>query len=283
MGLGVVVEALATHLRAALPAPVPSVGAAAPGAVGDLPAVTLSVEGATSARPGMGKVPGPVVTGALRVETSVNLAAPTVHFGDDDVTLLSADRLTLQIPHGSVVRADGFPDQPFASADLTVRLGATTFTPVAGAPAAGQVQIEPASGLLRFASALPAAGAVELGYFVGAWEVRAERFQGQLLVDVAAGDASATLTLSQAVEGALALDRIPVGAGVRTLDPVELGPVAPIAVLPGEPRTRRLAYRFDVEHVEPLIQTGGGPIRVIDVAATFGPESFTVPTEGISP
>src|ERR1700704_2409593 len=106
-------------------------GPALPAVLADLPAVVASVSNATRPVRSLGRVPGPIVEGALRVTTSIDLANPSVRFGGESIPLLSPDRRTLQIPHGSIVRSDGLAALPFTTADLTVTLGATTFTPVA--------------------------------------------------------------------------------------------------------------------------------------------------------
>ena len=38
-----------------------------------------------------------------------------------------------------------------------------------------------------------------------------------------------------------------------------------------------LTWRFAVEREDPLITTGGGPIRRIDVQSGPGPETFAIP------
>ena len=184
MGLTSVVDAIAAHLAASLPPPAPAVGPAQPATGADLPAVAISVTRAEQPLPALGRTPASVMTGALRVETSIDLADPVLHLPGEDVSLLSPDRRVVHLPHGSVVRADGIGEHPFGAGDLLVRVGATTFPPVAGVPSAAQVQLDPQAGILRFLDPLPAGGNLELGYFIGAWEVRTERHQGEVEVEV---------------------------------------------------------------------------------------------------
>ncbi len=271
MGLTAVVDAIAAHLAATLPPPTPAVGPAQPATSADLPAVAISVTRAEQPLPALGRTPASVMTGALRVTTTIDLADPVLHLPGEDVSLLSPDRRVVHLPHGSVVRADGIGEHPFGAGDLLVRVGATTFPPVAGAPTAAQVQLDPQAGILQFLNPLPAAGTMELGYFIGAWEVRTERHQGEVELEVFAASGAAAADLSAGVDAVLTRDPIPVATGLRRVEPLGLGPITvPPAVLGlvATTRTRVLRYRFSFERIDPVIQTSGGPIIRVDVAST---------------
>lgn len=255
----------------------PPVDALVPGAPGDVPRITVSVDNAVPAVRGLGEIPGPPQTGALRVETSVDLADPRLHLAGETVELLSGDRRTLQLPHGAVVRADGTDTPPYSTADLTVRLGATTFTPITGGtPTATQVRLDVASGAISFRDPLAAAGSLTLGYFVGLWEITVERFAATMYVDVAHNDPDAHTALLTAVEDGLARAQWPTAAGMRQIQPVALSAALPIAGLPVANRSRRLTYAIDVERIEPVIATSGGPIRAVAVDHV----ALDVPPEG---
>jgi hypothetical protein len=180
------------------------------------------------------------------------------------------------------VAADG-TTTAFGGGDLHVTLGATTFAVVANAPVGNQVQPDPALGVLRFGSALPAGGTLAVSYFVGEWDVRTERYQGTLLVETFAGDDAGADTLSRAVETALLQ---PAGSG-----PVGLNEIQPTSWLPidasgadhASGRGRALAFSFDYELVEPQLGTGGGLISTVSVDSTFGAEHFDVQREGSTP
>jgi len=265
MPLSSVVALVAERLGAAGITGLPPVDGLAPATVADVPHVTVSLEDAVAGFRGLGERPSPPQTGALRVDVEVDLADPELHLPGEDVELLSANRRVLHLPHGAVVRADGDDAPPFGAADLSVRRGAATFTPVHDPPAAGQVQLDVASGTLTFPSPLPATGTLQLGYFVGLWEVRVERFTATLLVDVAHDDAVEHVAITEAVEAALRRDEWPADLGIRSIEPVALSAATTIETLPAANRTRRLTYRIDVELVEPVIHTSGGPIRHVDV------------------
>lgn len=266
MPLSSVVTMIAERLAAAAVVGLPPVDALAPAATGDVPRITVSVDQAVPAVRGLGQVPGPPQTGALRVETSIDLADPRLHLAGETVDLLSSDRRTIQLPHGAVVRADGTDTPPYRTTDLTVRVGATSFTPITqGSPDGGQVRLDVPSGALTFRDPLPDPGTLTLGYFVGLWEITVERFAATLYVDIAHDDADAHAALTTAVENALARDQWPATAGIRQIQPIALSAATPIAGLPVTIRSRRLTYAIDVERIEPVILTSGGPIRTVAV------------------
>jgi hypothetical protein len=270
--LSTLVGMVREQLVAAAIADLPPVDAVAPAVPADVPRVTVSSAEAVPGQRGLGRVPAAPLHGALRVDTVIDLADPVLHLPGEDVPLLSANRRVLQLPHGAIVRQDGSDLPPYTSSDLLVQRGATTFSPVHTAPAAGQVQLDLQTGALTFPSPLGATGPLQLGYFVGLWEVQVERFTATLFVDISHDDAAAHETLTQAVERALTASWPP-SRGVRTIDALAVSAAVPLPGLPAGNRTRRLTYRVDVERIEPLVQTSGGPIRSIEVPiAPFGEE-----------
>ena len=275
MPLSDVVTIIADRLSAAAIPDLPPVDGLAPVTAADVPRVTVSVSDAVSAVRGLGETPGPPQTGALRVTREVDLADPMLHLPGEDVELLSADRRVLQLPHGGVVRADGIDAVPFAAGDLQASVGATVFTPTHTTPGAGQVRVDIAAGTLTFPNPLPTAGTVALAYFIGMWEIRVERFAATVAVDIAHDDPAAQAVLTAAVEAALARDQWPAGAGVRTIEQTALSAATPISGLPAGNRSQRLTFRVDVERIEPVIITSGGPITLIDV-----PVRTEVPPDG---
>ncbi len=275
MALSSLIGALAAQIADHLTDP-PTVGTAPAVAPGDLPHISVSIEAATPAMRSVGRIPGPVETGALRVEVDLDLADAVLHLPAEDVPLLSTNRRTLQLPHGSVVRADGDATPPFANGDLLVRVGATTFNPVHVTPTAGQVGLDMATGALTFANPLPATGTIELGYFVGAWEVRVERFAATVVLDVSTSDQAELDSLVALVEGALHPHEISAGRGIRRIEPIGLSAASRIDGLPPAARHLQLRYSIDFELVEPIIPTSGGPIRLIDVTINPFGEHFTI-------
>ena len=188
MALPTLFDRVRQHLDTSLVPTPPLIGAGYPIAAEELPAVTISIAEVTERLRGIGRLPAPTLTGALRIDTSLDLANPVVSFGDEEVRLLSDDRRVVQLANGPLVRADGTATQPWGLADITVVRSGTTLTPVEGAPGAGEVQVLPDTGQLRFPAALAASGTLVLGYFVGEWEVRTARYQGTLSLETFATD-----------------------------------------------------------------------------------------------
>jgi hypothetical protein len=248
------------------------VGIVSPTQAGDLPALRIGVREVTQRLRGTGGVPVQAMTGALPVTADIDLADPTLSFPDGDADLLSADRTTLHLPHGPVVRADGTAtDGPWAAADLRVTVNGADRPVVPGAPSGQQAQVLPDVAALVFAAALPATGSVHVSYHVGQWDVTAERYQGLVDIDVYAADATALLTMRHAVEQALSDG--PAGALVM---PVAAGSAGAPDVNDPHALVATSTFSFDYERTVPRLPTGGGVIARIEVRPDVD-TSFTVP------
>jgi len=270
VGLTAFVDVVGAYLREELSPKPPLVGDIEPDGPAQLPAVTLSLTGVTTPHRGVGAVPRPTLTGALLRTAAIALDAAYLDFPDGRLPLLSGQRKILQLPYGAIVREDGTQQTPFRPTDLTVALrapaGPKAFKVVGSAPKPGQVRPTPATGELVFGSALPAKGTLDVSYFVGMWEVRSEHYAGELRVDAFADAAQDADALSRRVEAALAPDRTRRIAGLRLLAPTACGTLAQTA---GGARRRSLTYRFDYEREEPVVVTGGGPIKRAHVTSTL--------------
>ena len=261
MTLAVIVDHLTDRLADGLGAGT-TVGDAGP-ETSALPAVTLAIAEVTNRLVGIGRVPRGTRTGALEVSIDVDLANPLLDLGGGETLLLvPADRRSLVLPHGPLVRADGTPDDPFTATDLKVR-DAANWAVVAAAPSGKQVRPDVDAGLLRFGQALPATGSLTVTYFIGLWDTTVSRFQGRLDVLVSA-DRDDLHALTRRVAEVLS-----------TPDPaVRLAPLAwgrttrpPAGELTAQARGQELAYLFDAEVEQPLLTSGGGVIA--DVAVTL--------------
>jgi hypothetical protein len=282
MALAALIDGLSTYLESAI-SPAPAlVGAAYPTVTGDLPALVLSVSGVQQRLQGIGRLPAPSESGALAVTTALDLAHPVATFPDAVVTLLSNDRLTLTLPHGPLVAADG-TTTTFGAGDLHVTLGATTFNVVTTAPGPGDVQPNPDLGTLRFGAALPATGTLTARYFVGEWEVRTDRYQGVLVVEAFAADAAGVDTLSRAVETALLEPTGAPPAGLNQIEPTSWHAIDEAGTTRAQSRGRALGFTFDYELIRPQLGAGGGLISTVSVSSTFGAEHFDVQREGSTP
>lgn len=287
MALSAFLDAVSGYLgRALAPSAPASIGGAEPDGPAQLPAVTLSLAGVTSPHPGVGATPRAPATGALATSAVIDLAAPWIDFPDGRAMLLLEGGTVVQLPHGAIVDTDGEQALPFEPKDLTVTrtipdLPTVTYVVVDKPPAKDRPELraDPVTGRLTFGAALTAPGKIEARYFVGAWEVRSERFAGDLRIDAFAGDAAATEQLSRRIELALGRDRLAAIAGLRRLSQTGWGPLGPAVGLPSA-RCRSLAYRFEYEREEPVVLQSGGPIGRVTVrsSAAGAGETFDVTT-----
>jgi hypothetical protein len=259
--LAVVVDHVAARLSSGL-GDGHTVGDTAPETAG-LPAVTLAVSEVANRLVGIGRVPRGTRGGALAVTAVVDLATPVRDLGGGETLLLvPADRRSLVLPHGPLVRADGTPDPPFTGTDLTVR-DVADWAVTSAAPSGRQVRPDVDAGLLRFGQPLPASGTLRVGYFIGLWDTTVSRYQGRLDVRITA-DRDELGALTRRVAEILARP----DEAVR-LAPSSWGSTTRPAPgeLPSQARGQVLAYHFDAEVEQPLLGSGGGVIA--DVAVTL--------------
>ncbi len=249
-----------------LPAPA-LIGATEPSVATELPAVVLSLDAVRRLGAGLGERSMLVSGSALPWQAAIDLANPVL---PDEPTfrLLSADRLTLILPHGGLKRADG-SDGALGPADLSVRLGATVYAVVAGAPAGQQVSADPAVGVLLFGEALPPAGTLQVRYVLGQWERRVTPIAGTLRIDVYGADAAAALALSNAVLRALAGAAAPRIPGLRSLALTQAGPVVGTDAAHASARRRSALLAFDHEHELNLPESSGGVIRRVPITTVI--------------
>ena len=261
MTLAVVVDHLTERLADGLGAG-PTVGDATPESTA-LPAVTLAIAEVSNRLAGIGRVPRGTRTGALGVSITVDLANPVLDLGGGETLLLvPADRRSLVLPHGPLVRADGTPDDPFTGTDLTVR-DTADWAVVAATPSGRQVRPDVDAGQLRFGQALAASGTLRVSYFIGLWDTTVTRFQGRLDVRVTA-DRADLHALTRKVADVLSTP----DEAIR-LAPLSWGSTTrpPSGELTAQARSQDLAYLFDAEVEQPLLTSGGGVIA--DVAVTL--------------
>ncbi|MGI6655686.1 MAG: hypothetical protein ACOX5Z_02450 [Desulfobulbus sp.] len=275
------IDNLAAVLRAEAATPLALSGPVRPSRTDELPALTLSLPELDCAPPGVGGNPPGMVRGVMALQLSLDLAQPTTTFADGEtVHLLADDRRSLHLPHQPLVSRHGDSPDTLGPEDCTVRIDSEALAVVREAPGAGQCRLRTAEGLLVFGEPLPPAGTLTIDYQLGQWAVSVSRCSGLLRIEVFAEDAPAVERLSNAVGRVLARPE-PLLPGLIRLTPAAWGaidrPVAP----PDEAMRRTLQYRFTYEHQQPVIGTGGGPIRVIEVRS-FGPGTGTVLPEQYS-
>ena len=266
--------ALATRLASPgllAPAPV-RIGPVAPVAADELPALVLSLPELRRLGAGLGERAS-LMTGALAVAARIDLATPFLPT-EPGFNLLSPDGLTLVLPHGGWVRADGV-DGLLGPADLQVSVAGVAQSVVNGDPQAGQVRPNAATGTLRFGSALPPAGRVDARYFLGQWERRMTPIAGRLQISVLSAAAADVQSLSDGILDALdAQGGNGSGSGASAIPPglkklalQSLSTIHPPATGGLAARSRELHYGFEYEHVVDRPDSSGGVIRRIPVTA----------------
>lgn len=259
MTLAVVVDHVTERLAGGLGAG-PAVGDASPEGTA-VPAVTLSLTEVTTQLAGIGRVPRGTRSGALKVSIALDLANPVLDLGGGETLLLvPANRRSLVLPHGPLVRADGTADEPFTGADLTVR-DTSDWAVVAAPPNAKQVRPDVDQGQLRFGQPLPTTGTLRVSYFIGLWDTTVSRFQGRLGVRVTADRADLGALTRQVADVLSAPDE-----AIR-LTPLSWGHTTrpPAGELTDGARDQELAYRFDAEVEQPVLTSGGGVIATVSV------------------
>lgn len=269
MSLDRVVDLLASRLSAALGAGT-RVDDVAPAEPADLPCVVVSLDAVRSNLVGVGRVPRGTRTGALTLRADIDLADPVLDLGDgEQLTLLSADRRTLTLPHGPLVAADGTQGGPLGPGDVTADDG-NPFTVVTTDPTGRRVRADADEGTLHFGSALATAGTLTVTYHVGQWDVVTFRAQGELGLDVTATTVAGVRTTSRTMASALAADLSDDASKLR-VSPLAWGPVTSGTLDDTVVRSQRLSFGLDAEVVDPILTTGGGVITHVAVTGGFAP------------
>ncbi len=248
------------------PAPA-SVGIAEPAAAGDAPAIALSLPAVQRLGPGGSGGGIEPMSGALAVDVAIDLAAP---FLPDlpGFSLVGADRLSLILPHGGLVRADG-DTGPLAAADFSLTVAGAPRPLMAPPPAGDGISVDPLQGIVTFATALPAAGTVAAHYHIGSWERRTTLLGGELRLAVYAAAAADVEALSVAATRALLNGNVSGPPGLRSLALGELGAIAPPPPAGASLRSRIARFQFKFEHVVDDAFSSGGIIRSIPIATTL--------------
>jgi hypothetical protein len=219
------------------------------------------MEDVTETVSGLGADATGVMQGALSITSSIDLADPVLRFPHETVDLVSGDRLSLTVPHGPLVGADGGTAGPLAAEDITVELDGAPLTLVAVSPAAGEFAVDRNSGLIVVADPLPAAGELKAGYFVGRWEVKTVRLSGTLHLDLFIRTNASVEDLTGQLFSLFANHAI---AGLKKINVTAMTAIDAPDRPTGNTRTRRISFDFNYEHATPRIPTGGGVISTVD-------------------
>ena len=154
MALPALLDRMRQHLDSSLSPVPPLIGDGYPVAADELPAVTVSIAEVVRALRGIGRLPAPTLTGALRVDSSLDLADPVrVVRRTRTCGCCRTTAARVQLAHGPLVRADGTATRrrrgrrtsPSSAAARRSRRST-------GRRARGEVQVLPETGGLRFPS-----------------------------------------------------------------------------------------------------------------------------------
>jgi hypothetical protein len=241
------------------------VGVAEPATVQELPAVVLSLTNLERLGRGLGER-STLMVGQLPRTVVIDLANPVLP-GDSSFRLLSADRKTLSLPHGGLVRLDGTTGEARPE-DIQVAVAGQVQTLVTDNPGANEFQADLVSGRLVFGFALPAQGNVEASYFIGQWERRLLRARGDLDAVVLDASVDGARNLSDSL--LTAVETAP--AGIPGLIAFFVAEVGVVALLKDSVAARRrlVRFRFEYEFEIDVPDTSGGIIREIPVTAVLG-------------
>jgi hypothetical protein len=250
-----------------------AIGIAEPVSTSELPAIVLEVAQIKQLGNGLGERSQLITDGALPWTATINLANPVLP-EEPTFRLLSQNRLELVLPHGGLVRADG-SQGPLSSADFSVTVAGIARPIVAANPTGNQVTVDPQTGHLVFATALPATGNVTANYFLGQWEERTSRISGLLRILILDGTPSIVGDLSDAVVEALQPPRSKAIAGLHGMSLVSLGSIqAPDAALANS-RARIALFSFEYELKINRPDSSGGIILGVRVEGNMA--EFSIP------
>ncbi len=247
--------------------PVPvTVGITDPVSTTELPAVVLSMMNVRQLGNGLGERSQVITNGALPWTSTLDLE----NLPSETSTVLSATgRRELVLPHGGLVRQDGFVGA-LTQTDISVTVAGEARQLAAANPTANQFQVDPQLGRLIFADALPNTGNVIVNYFLGQWEERVMSIAGLLRLTVHATDAAIVGKLSDAAVDALEPPRSKGIAGLKGMNLVKLGSIQPPdeALAKSRARVALLSFEFELKINQP--ESAGGIILSVQVKSNFG-------------
>lgn len=253
--------AIADFLAPRLDPPMISIGGGLPRSAADVPAIAMSMDHVTVAGAGVGANATSVMVGALPITSNIDLADPVLRFPHETVDLVSGDRLSLTVPHGPLVKADGSENDALEAADIAIGIDGAPLTIAAESPSAGEFSVDQDAGLIAVGDPLPAAGELSANYFVGRWEVETVRLSGALHMDLFIRTIASVEDLTQKIFALFATHEI---AGLKKIGVTAMSAIdAPVRPT-GNTRTRRISFEFTYEHATPRIPTGGGVISGVD-------------------
>ena len=154
-----------------------TVGVALPIINTDLPAIVLSLDNLQIPSVGLGQHTE-IVSGALAVQTSIDLSDPLLNDGSG-LSLLSPDRMMATLQHGGLVDSEG-SSTALTTADIQVDINGIPLILNQNSPRDDEFSVSALQGQLVLGRPLPPLGTLTASYFIGQWQRIVEQLSGDL-------------------------------------------------------------------------------------------------------
>ncbi|WP_166424572.1 hypothetical protein [Paraglaciecola sp. 20A4] len=236
-----------------------TVGVALPIINTDLPAIVLSLDNLQIPSVGLGQHTE-IVSGALAVQTSIDLSDPLLNDGSG-LSLLSPDRMMATLQHGGLVDSEG-SSTALTTADIQVDINGIPLILNQNSPRDGEFSVSALQGQLVLGRPLPPLGTLTASYFIGQWQRIVEQLSGDLTTLVVSSSSAMSESLSNAVINVVSSAHQNI-SGLRQLNLNQLSAVNAFDMGATPASQRVLAWRFTFEHIVNKPESSGGIIQRI--------------------
>lgn len=237
-----------------------SIGVALPRLTADLPNISLALNNLQIPSIGLGQHTE-VVSGALGVETVIDLAQPILESADGSVTLITADRLLATLLHGGLVDQDG-TDTPLQASDIQVSINEVPLVLNQTSPSPGQFAVSAINGQVQFGEALPASGTLRVSYFIGQWQRIIQQLSGELRLQIMSANLAEAENLSNDVVS-LSTNAAEQIGGLSSLHLNQLSEINNQSFDNGVAYYRTAVWHFMFENIINQPESSGGIIQSI--------------------
>ena len=253
-----------------------TVGVALPIINTDLPAIVLSLDNLQIPSVGLGQHTE-IVSGALAVQTSIDLSDPLLNDGSG-LSLLSPDRMMATLQHGGLVDSEG-SSTALTTADIQVDINGIPLILNQNSPRDDEFSVSALQGQLVLGRPLPPLGTLTASYFIGQWQRIVEQLSGDLTTLVVSSSSAMSESLSNAVINVVSSAHQNI-SGLRQLNLNQLSAVNAFDMGATPASQRVLAWRFTFEHIVNKPESSGGIIQRIILRTRRG--SFPFEEEDIT-
>ncbi|WP_339772869.1 hypothetical protein [uncultured Paraglaciecola sp.] len=236
-----------------------TVGVALPIINTDLPAIVLSLDNLQIPSVGLGQHTE-IVSGALAVQTSIDLSDPLLNDGSG-LSLLSPDRMMATLQHGGLVDSEG-SSTALTTADIQVDINGIPLILNQNSPRDDEFSVSALQGQLVLGRPLPPLGTLTASYFIGQWQRIVEQLSGDLTTLVVSSSSAVSESLSNAVINVVSSAHQNI-SGLRQLNLNQLSAVNAFDMGATPASQRVLAWRFTFEHIVNKPESSGGIIQRI--------------------